>query len=157
MTISISQWQSSPPHILLFRVDESTLVRLYLSIYLCIFMYLWGFPGGASSEEPACQCRGPRRCRFDPWVWKIPWRRAWQPTPVFLPGESHEQRSLADTVHRVAKSQTWLKRLSTQHTHTYIYSLTHNLWGLWDEELWYLLNIVPFSPTPMSTCIKLTF
>ena len=34
-------------------------------------------------------------CEFDPWVWKIPWRRAWQPTPVFLPGESHGQRSLA--------------------------------------------------------------
>ena len=33
---------------------------------------------------------------FDPWVSKIPWRRAWQPTPVVLPGESHGQRSLAD-------------------------------------------------------------
>ena len=32
--------------------------------------------------------------RFDPWVGKIPWRRAWQPTPVFLPEESHRQRSL---------------------------------------------------------------
>ena len=36
-----------------------------------------------------------RRDRFDPWVGKIPWRRAWQPTPGFLPGESHGQRSLA--------------------------------------------------------------
>ena len=35
-----------------------------------------------------------KRCGFDPWVTKIPWRRAWQPTPVFLPGESHGQRSL---------------------------------------------------------------
>ena len=33
-------------------------------------------------------------CRFDPWVGKIPWRRILQPTPVFLPGESHGQRSL---------------------------------------------------------------
>ena len=33
--------------------------------------------------------------RFDPWVGKIPWRRAWQPTPVFLPGESRGQRTLA--------------------------------------------------------------
>ena len=31
---------------------------------------------------------------FDPWVGKIPWRRTWQPTPVFLPGEPHELRSL---------------------------------------------------------------
>ena len=35
-----------------------------------------------------------RRLGFNPWVGKIPWRRAWQPTPVFLPGESHGQRSL---------------------------------------------------------------
>ena len=50
--------------------------------------------GGASDKEPACQCRGCQRCGFSPWVTKIPWRRAWQPTPVFLPGESHGQRSL---------------------------------------------------------------
>ena len=34
------------------------------------------------------------RLGSDPWVGKIPWRRAWQPTPVFLPGEFHGQRSL---------------------------------------------------------------
>ena len=34
------------------------------------------------------------RCRFDPWVEEIPWRRKWQPTPVFLPGKSHGQTSL---------------------------------------------------------------
>ena len=54
-----------------------------------------GFPGGTSGKEPACQCRRHKRCGFDPWVGKIPWRRAWQPTPGFLPGESHGQRSLA--------------------------------------------------------------
>ena len=37
------------------------------------------------------KCRRLKRCRFNPWVRKIPWRRAWQPTPVFLPGESHGQ------------------------------------------------------------------
>ena len=37
---------------------------------------------------------GDIRDRFNPWVGKIPWRRAWQPTPIFLPGESHGQRSL---------------------------------------------------------------
>ena len=49
------------------------------------------FPGG---KEPACQCSRPKRHGFNPWVRKIPWRRAWHPTPVFLPGESHGQRSL---------------------------------------------------------------
>ena len=75
-----------------------------------------GFPGCASGKEPACQCRRHKRCRFDPWVRKIPWRRAWQPTPVFLPGESHGQRSLVGYGPRVTKSQTRLKWLST-HTH----------------------------------------
>ena len=56
------------------------------------FWLRYGFPGGASSKESACQCRG---WGFDPWVRKIPWKRDWQPTPVFLPGESHGQRSLA--------------------------------------------------------------
>ena len=45
-------------------------------------------------KEPSCQCGRPKRHGFDPWVRKIPWRRAWQPTPVLLPGESHGQRSL---------------------------------------------------------------
>ena len=53
------------------------------------------------------QCRRHRRHGFDPWVRKIPWRRVWEPTPVFLPGESHGQRSLVGyTVPRVAKTQT---------------------------------------------------
>ena len=54
-----------------------------------------GFPGASVGKESSCQCRRPRRCWFDPWVGKIPWRRNWQPTPVFLPGKSHGQRSLA--------------------------------------------------------------
>ena len=62
-----------------------------------IYMYpffLKGFSGGTRGKEPACQCRRRKRCSFDPWDRKIPWRRAWQATPVFLPGESHGQRSL---------------------------------------------------------------
>ena len=47
-----------------------------------------------SGKEPARQCRRHEELEFDPWVRKIPWRMAQQPTPVFLPGKSHEQRSL---------------------------------------------------------------
>ena len=50
-----------------------------------------GLPRWLGSKESAFQSR---RCEFDPWVRKIPWRRAWQPTPVFSPGKSHGQRSL---------------------------------------------------------------
>ena len=49
---------------------------------------------------------------MDPWVGMIPWRRAWKPTPVFLPGESHGQRSLVSYSLEVAKSWTQLKQLS---------------------------------------------
>ena len=57
---------------------------------------MWSFPGGASGKGPACQCRRHKRGGFDLSIKKIPWRRAWQPTPVFLPGEFHGQRRLAD-------------------------------------------------------------
>ena len=50
--------------------------------------------GGASGKEPSYQCRRCKRYGCDPWVGKIPWRRARQPTPIFLPGEAHGQRSL---------------------------------------------------------------
>ena len=52
------------------------------------------FPGG-NSKKPGFQSRFNKRAGFDPWLGKIPWRRAWQPTPTFLPGESYGQRSLA--------------------------------------------------------------
>ena len=55
-----------------------------------------GVPRWLSGRESACQCRRHRRPGFDPWVRKIPWRRKWWPTPVFLPGESHGQRILED-------------------------------------------------------------
>ena len=63
------------------------------SIYT--MMHKMGFPDGASGKEPVCQCRRHKRCRFNSWVGKIPWKRAWPPTLVFLPGESHGQGSLA--------------------------------------------------------------
>ena len=53
-----------------------------------------GFPGGARGKEHACQWRRHKRCGFNSWVRKISWRREWQPTPVFLPRESHGQKSL---------------------------------------------------------------
>jgi len=60
---------------------------------MCHF-YSWGFQGGASGKKPACQCKSSKRLGFNSWVGKIPWRRAQQPTLVFLPGESHGQRRL---------------------------------------------------------------
>jgi len=62
---------------------------------------LKGFPDGSDCKERICmQCKRPR---FNPWVGKIPWRKEWLPTPVFLPGEFHGQRSLVATVHGVTE------------------------------------------------------
>ena len=54
----------------------------------------YSFPGGASGKEPACQCRRRKRGGVHPWDWKVPWRGAWQPTPVFLHENPHGQRRL---------------------------------------------------------------
>ena len=52
-----------------------------------------GLPRGLSGKQCLCQCRRFRRCKFYPWVRKIPWRKVRQPMLVFLPGKSHGQRS----------------------------------------------------------------
>ena len=52
------------------------------------------FPGDAGGKEPACQFRRHKRCGFNPWVRKVPWRRKWQPMAVFLPEEYHWQGNL---------------------------------------------------------------
>ena len=77
------------------------------------------FPGGTNGKEPARQCRRHKRCKFNSWVGEIPWRRAWQPTPVFLPREFHGERSLAGY-------SPWGHKESdtTEHTHTHKELLT---------------------------------
>ena len=90
---------------------------------------LFGLPGRHGGKEFTCQCRRCRRCRFDPWVGKIPWRRKWQPTPAFLPGKSHGQWSLVGyIVHGVAKS--WIRQSNWTCTHV---KNDHNLGGWWRQ------------------------
>ena len=76
ITSSLSEWLS-------FKTDNKWGERIWK-----------GFPDGASGKEPACQFRNCKRRGFHPCIRKIFWRRAPQPTPVFLPGEVHEQRNL---------------------------------------------------------------
>jgi len=77
------------PQILVVKLVRNCLVSDLVSYYLKKFFYwenskaiwrsfpdFWGFPGGSAGKEPACQCR---RCKFDPWVGKIPWRRKCNP------------------------------------------------------------------------------
>ena len=69
-------------------------LTLYRSYLFCIMRYFQC--SLLSSKESSCQFKRLQRHRFYPWVSKLSWRKAWQPTPVFLPGESHGQRSLAE-------------------------------------------------------------
>ena len=86
---SFSQWS----HLLL---TMSRTVGIIILILESLRNLLGGFPGATSGKESICQCRRLKRLMFDPWVGKIPWRRKWLPTPVFLPRKFHGQRSLVD-------------------------------------------------------------
>ena len=77
------------------------------------YQLLMGFPGDASGKEPSCQCRRPKRCAIDPWVRKIPWGGHGNPFQYSCLENPMDGGAWWITVHRVAKSQTWLKRLST--------------------------------------------
>ena len=57
-------------------------------------IFLFGLPRLCSGKESTCHCRRLKRPEFDPWTGKIPCRREWHPTPVFLPGEFHGQGGL---------------------------------------------------------------
>ena len=98
-----------------------------------MFSCIWGFPSGTSGKEPTCQCRRHRRCKFNPWVGKIPWRRKWQHTPVFLP------------MNREAWWATFqgscreLKQLSM---HRYYLSLS-------ERQIWFCFSIVFFDLKPL--------
>ena len=84
--------------------------------------FQFGFAGGSVVKNHAGDTV---ECGYDPQVRKIPWRRKWRPTPVFLPGESHEQRSLWATVHGDTKRWTqlidraWCFSLQRMNKHTH--------------------------------------
>ena len=75
------EWISNKEHLRLYRLSH---------------FHLFGVPPWRlhSGKESACQCRRYKRLGFDLWIEKIPWRRKWQATPLFLLGKFHGQRSL---------------------------------------------------------------
>ena len=75
-----------------------------------------GFPGDVSVKEPVCQYRRHKRHGFNPWVRKIPWRRVWQPTPVFLSWRMPWTKEPGKLQSTGLQSRTWTE--ATSHTHT---------------------------------------
>ena len=96
------------PIIFLILCEETDVER-----YLVTYSISQGFPGGSDGKESICNAGD---AGFDIWVGKIPWSRKWQPTPVFLPRESHGQRSLVGFSPWGFKQSDKTKQLS--HTHT---------------------------------------
>ena len=102
-------------------------IRTHCKMVTKILWYLIQTKRGCRGLRQKRTCLRCGRSRFNPWVGKIPWRREWQPTPVFLPGESHGQRSLegyslcghAWTTNTHAHIHT--------HAHTYTFLLPHSL------------------------------
>ena len=76
------------------------------SYKLPLAMGTLGFSDGTSGKESPSQCRRQKRCRFSPWVRKIPWRREGQPTPVFYLENLMDGGAWQVTVHGATKSQT---------------------------------------------------
>ena len=111
----------------------------------------WWFIG----EELACQCR---KCKFNPWVRKIPWRRKWQPTPVLLPGKSHGLKSLVGYSPWGCKESDTTERL---HFHfplaclgfllsIYLSPILYLCNGLWQSIVSFILEVPsPSSPSPV--------
>ena len=96
---------------LLLLTMSSRIVGIIIFILESLRNLLRGFPGGTSGKESTCQCRRLERLAFDPWVRKIPWRRKWLPTPLFLPRKFHGQRSLVDYSswgHKELDTTEWL-------------------------------------------------
>ena len=99
-----------------------------------------GFPWWPNGKESIHQSR---KGRFNSWVRKIPWRRKWQSTPVFLPGKSHEQRNLAGVESIGRKESDTAYRLNNNKAET-INIVAYFLQDCLRKNVWIILNIELF-------------
>ena len=104
-----------------------TVIEIKVITVNLFFFFFWQYCGACglsrylSAKESAWQHRKHKRPRFDPWVRKISWGRKWQPTPVFLPGKFHGQRSLVGYSpwgHKKLDMTEWMSM--------------YTRWGMWD-------------------------
>ena len=117
---SLSPGLLTAPHLL----AQDLLIRLFWTGGLIFFFFFFNSSIVALRASSVAQmikkiCLQCGRPKFDSWVGKIPWRRKWQPTPVFLPGEFHGQRSLESYTPWGRKESDTTKQLTHTHTHTH--------------------------------------
>ena len=125
--VSVGQYCINNMAIDLQRWFWVALVYMWTDIIPVLNMEGYGLPRWPGGKESACQCRGRG---FNPWVVKVPRSRKWQPTPVFLPGKFHGQRSLAGLQSMRLQSWTWLSTCTHTHMHTHITAMyvTKGIW-----------------------------
>ena len=121
--------------------------------------YIMGFLSGTNAKEPSYQCKGHKRCRFDSWLSKIPWRRAWQLPQVFLPGESTltEEPGWLQSIesHRVGHDWSDLACTNTNHAKWQAGWITS-----WNQDFWekyqqlHICRSVQFSRSVMSNSLQ---
>ena len=130
--------------------DNEIYIYICIHICVCICICIYGLPWWLRWERIPLKCGRPV---FDPWVGKIPWRRAQQSTPVFLPGESPwtEDPGRLQSMGLQRKSQTRLSDQAQAHTHIhymcgrniYVYYIERGLFSLHFEILFYLGAKIP--------------
>ena len=148
-------WAFSVSPRVFFKMNPRVYLFFWWFTSLCFsslfsqLIFLFGLPRLYSGKESACHCRRLKRPEFDPWIRRIPCRREWHPTPVFLPGEFHGQRSLAG-------SSPWgCKELDmTEQEHT-VFLFNVSSFGYKTIFFFFLL----FSLTTLhhKTCVGITF
>ena len=113
------------------QCPRESLFRLWKELhwlYRLIWKGLICLQGSITGKESTYQCRRHKRCGFYPLVEKMPWRRKWQPTPVFLAWKNPMDRGARwATVHRVSRSRTQLSADTHTHTHTHTHGLQYQV------------------------------
>ena len=111
------------PHLLISPINTQPKWKINQISYLKTRRHKNGLPCGSSGEEFAC-----RKCRFNPWVRRIPWRRKWQPLQYSGLENSVDRGDWWATVQRVAKSQSLTH--THKHTHTHLTISDENVFAI---------------------------
>ena len=114
-------------------------------VCMCVVLRASRWLGG---KESVCQCRRRRRHRFDPRVRKILWRRKWRPTPAFLPGKFHAQRSLEGCMQSMGGKESGTVEHVSPHTRVLALVYRQRLFQR-EPSSFQLLNYTCLYPTPL--------
>ena len=129
-----------------FKLTHESLWHASYFVFTSLTFGSQGFPGSSDGKSVCQQCRRPG---FDPWVRKIPWRRQWQPTPVFLPGKFHGRRSLVGYSPRSHKESDTTEQLHFQFNFKFWYTSRYTL-----HIIWFRSRVNHFSQVPWFLSLK---